>query len=118
MQSADRCGARRRRFGAALCVGGMAMLIAASGTATDLRGRVERQSAYSSILTPVNGMAVELLDTSGRQVLARYYTGPDGMYYFRNIRPGNYQLRAGAGAYPLTVQPMPSQDIGPIRMRL
>jgi protocatechuate 3,4-dioxygenase beta subunit len=58
-----------------------------------------------------------LMDSNGRQVLARYYTGPDGLYYFRDIRPGSYQLRAGGHMYPLAVQPGPSQDIGPIRMR-
>jgi len=118
MQRADRHGARRRTLRAALSAGGMAMFIAASATATDLRGRIEGQSAYSSIPTPINGMAVELLDANGRQVLARYYTGPDGLYYFRGIAPGSYQLRAGGRMYPLAVQSRPAQDIGPIRMKL
>jgi hypothetical protein len=117
MHDVIRGGARIRALGVAATVGAGMLCFAASAAATDLRGRVEGQSQYSSIPTPVNGTWVELTDARGQQVLARYYTGPDGMYYFRNIAPGNYQIRTGGRAYPLMVQPRPAQDIGPIQLR-
>jgi protocatechuate 3,4-dioxygenase beta subunit len=85
--------------------------------ATDLRGRVEGQTAFSSLPVPMSSTAVELADSNGQRVIARAYTGPDGMYYFRGIAPGRYQLRTRSNAYPVTVLSNPTQDIAPIRVK-
>lgn len=92
-------------------------LLSASVSATDLRGRVESVNQYSSIATPVGGALIELLDASGAHVISRYSTGPDGLYYFRNVAPGNYRLRVAGRVYPVTVQRQPAQDIAPIRFQ-
>ena len=94
-----------------------ALGISASAAATDLRGRIESRNQFTSIATPRSGAAVELLDASGRRVLGRYSTGPDGMYYFRNIAPGSYKLRVAGSVYPLSVESRPAQDIAPIRLQ-
>jgi hypothetical protein len=117
MRNANLTCTARRPLGIAAIGCGMALLLAASAAATDLRGKVEAQNAYTSSLTPVNGTKVELTDANGRQVLARYLTGPDGLYYFRNVSPGTYQVHVGGQAYPLSVQQRPAQDIGTIRLR-
>jgi hypothetical protein len=85
--------------------------------ATDLRGRVDGRNRYSPYPFPVNGARVELyVRTGGRwQPIYNTFTGPDGMYYMRNIRPGNnYVLNVNGQNYPLSVFPSPYQDIPPI----
>jgi hypothetical protein len=109
-QSIDRKSAILR----ATCRVALAMLFSSAVSATDLRGRIEGQSQHSKVPFAVNGMRVELVNQAGQPV-ANYLTGPDGMYYFRNVSPGNYLVRVRGRSYALTVQPRPSQDVGPIR---
>jgi hypothetical protein len=92
-------------------------LAPATLAAADLRGRVEGQNNFSANSFPLSGARVELMDSTGRQVIANAYTGPDGLYYFRRIAPGRYMLRVNGGIYPLTVDPRDYQDIAPIRIR-
>ena len=49
--------------------------------------------------------------------VANAVTGPDGMYYFRNIPPGIYVLQIGGTNYPLQVLPQGAQDIQAVLLR-
>ena len=101
---------------ARIAVGAMLALAALPAGATDLRGRVEGQNAYSASPFALNGARVELVDRNGRTV-GTYSTGPDGMYYFRNVAPGAYTLRVNKRSYPVTVEANVAQDIRPIRIQ-
>jgi len=84
--------------------------------ATDLRGKVDGRNRYSPYPFPINGVRVDLYVWTGGgwQAIYNAFTGPDGMYYMRNIRPGNYVLNVNGQNYPLSVSPNPYQDIPPI----
>jgi len=91
--------------------------------ATDIRGRVDAIHQYSPQSPfPASGVKVDLyvydgvLDTW--QIIASNYTGVDGMYYMRNIRPGNYYLQVqNSRNYHITIHNQPFQDIQPILIR-
>jgi len=96
------------------------ILAAQTVEATDLRGRINGQSMYSSGVFPVTEARVDLfaLVNGMWRVVYTAFTGPDGMYYMRNIQPGKYYIQVnGSRNYPLTVYPGEYQDIAPILIR-
>jgi len=46
-------------------------------------------------------------------------TGPDGLYYFQNVGPGQYQIwiNRSSGPYMIEVGAVPYQDIAPVLSR-
>ncbi len=88
-----------------------------SDAANFLRGRVNGLNQYSGAPYPIGGAAVDLFIQvpGGWQLVARYITGLDGMYFFQNIFPGYYVLQInGRQNYPITVFNQPYQDLPPI----
>jgi hypothetical protein len=85
--------------------------------ATDLRGRVDGRNAYYPRPFPLAGAPVMLYafrPQFGWRVVATAYTGPDGLYYFRNIPPGSYTLQVQGLNFPLNVAPASYQDVPPV----
>ncbi len=68
---------------------------------------------------PLAKATVEIKEQDNMQsTLATYRTGRDGMYYFRNIRPGQYLLVVNNSLeIPIQVNNTQLQDIGPILYR-
>ena len=90
--------------------------------AADIRGRVDAIHPYSSSPFPASGVKVDLYEHDGVnntwQIRFSNYTGVDGMYYMRNIRPGKYYLQVqNSSNYHITVYNQPYQDIPPILLR-
>jgi hypothetical protein len=82
-----------------------------------VRGRLDRVYPNGARY-PATGVAVTLFNQSlGRTTPA--YAGPDGLYYFYNIRPGSYYLEVWTSqngppaVYPINVVE-PYTDIGPV----
>jgi hypothetical protein len=92
----------------------MTLAISQAG-AGDIRGGVYRQSRFSPQPVPFFGAKVELLLPPQRAVVVSY-TGPDGLYFMRNVQPGNYMLRVNGTTFPLTVLRGETQDVPPIRI--
>lgn len=92
--------------------------IAAVG-ATDLRGRVDGTGLYASAPFPLAKATVEIKRQDNTQSpIASYRTGRDGMYYFRNIQPGQYLLVINNSlSVPIQVKNTSLQDIGPVLFR-
>lgn len=92
---------------------------AATVNATDLRGRVDGVSRYASAPFPLAKANVEIKrNDNPNSVVASCRTGRDGMYYFRNIQPGQYLLVVnGQLSVSIQVHSMPLQDIGPLLFR-
>ena len=68
----------------------LVVVISASAQAASVRGRLDRRSNNGSAY-PAAYVAVTLYRSDlGRS--APVYTGTDGMYYFNNVRPGDYYL--------------------------
>lgn len=87
------------------------LMTAATVRATDLRGGVDRDSQPP---TPVSGVGVALFEVrpNGAFNLVRQtVTGPDGKYYFNDVRAGHYVLQIGGINYPLEVGATKMQDI-------
>jgi hypothetical protein len=98
----------------------MFILSISSASATDLRGRIDGVNAYSPNPFPVRGAKVDLWYWNGAawSLVYTYFTGFDGMYYIRNVIPGQYNIQInGMSYYPLTVYAAPLQDIPPISLR-
>ncbi len=96
------------------------LLVTTVVSATNLRGRVDGFPPYASAPFPVPGANVQLVvpdGLGGVRAISGYITGPDGMYYFQNIPPGNYQLVVNGIFYPLFVGNMYLQDIPPVLLR-
>jgi len=79
-----------------------------------VRGRLVRRGNY-----PAAGVELSLTSPSlGRS--PKSYSGTDGMYYIRNVPPGNYTLELWVGKQPLTynitVRPGEYTDIAPITL--
>ena len=89
--------------------------------ATDLRGRVDGQHAYSrSGGFPLRDARIDLFEWRGNKWVSvqRTYTGGDGMFYLRNIRPGSYYLQINGWLnVSVNVQPVQMQDLPPILYR-
>ena len=90
--------------------------------ATDIRGRVDAEHEYSNGPFPASGVKVDLYVYDGVyntwRIMVSNYTGVDGMYYMRNIRPGKYYLQVqNSSNYHITVYNQPYQDIPPILLR-
>lgn len=86
--------------------------------ATDLRGRVDGIGPYASAPFPLAKASVELKRQDTLELLASYRTGRDGMYYFRNIQPGQYLLVVNNSlSVPLLVKSVTLQDIDPLLFR-
>jgi hypothetical protein len=94
------------------------LLLAASlAQATDLRGRVEVRHPYTKMIYPRGGIAVHLAAPGRPQTpLRRVFSGPDGMYFLPGVPPGNYVLVVNNSQFPLSVRPLPVQDIQPIQV--
>lgn len=92
--------------------------------ATDLRGRVDAIHGYSPAPFRIAGVQVTIFAQQPNPYtgitytpIATTVTGSDGMYYFRNIPPGNFVLQIGGVNYPLQVFPQAAQDIQPALVR-
>ena len=90
--------------------------------ATDIRGRVDAQHQYSGGPFTASGVRVDLYAYDGSlhtwRIIYTSYTGVDGMYYMRNIRPGDYYLQVQYSSnYNIRVNNQPYQDIPPILLR-
>lgn len=87
--------------------------------ATDLRGRVDGMNRYASAPFPLAKANVQVKRRDSKQsVVASYRTGRDGMYYFRNIKPGQYNLVVnGKLSVPISVRSTSLQDVGPLLFR-
>ncbi|MBU0943531.1 MAG: hypothetical protein KJ804_02630 [Proteobacteria bacterium] len=87
--------------------------------ATDLRGRVDGIGQWASAPFPLAKASVEIKRQDNSQsVVAVYRTGRDGMYYFRNVSPGQYLLVVNNSlTVPIQVETTPLQDIGPLLFR-
>jgi len=97
-----------------------AFIAAETATATDLRGRVDGIHGYAPNPFPLSGARVTLFlpnPAGGYTSIASAVSGADGMYYFKNIQPGNFVLQVNETNYPLTVRPVPSQEITPVLLR-
>jgi hypothetical protein len=95
------------------------LLFAVPASATDLRGLIQGTHPYTNQPFPVKGATVELYQQSTRGWRLVYGTvsGPDGMYYMRNIPPGRYWLQINRGQnYQLNVESGRWQNIRPIRI--
>lgn len=82
--------------------------------ATDLRGRVDGPNHVTHLQEPLPGITVALFATlpDGKfSIVRQTVTGPDGMYYFSGIGPGEYVLQIGGTNYPLRVTATTRQDI-------
>ncbi len=91
-------------------------LTASQAMAADIRGGVYRENRYSQQPVPYFGAQVELIQS--RRIIRTAHTGPDGLYYLRNISPGIYELRVNRTTiFPLTVYRNAAQDVPPIRLR-
>ena len=89
-------------------------MTAATARATDLRGGVASLDRDSQPPTPVSGVGVALFEVrpNGAFNLVRQtVTGPDGKYYFNDVRAGHYVLQIGGINYPLEVGATEMQDI-------
>ena len=90
------------------------LMTAATVRATDLRGGVAGLDRDSQLPTPVSGVGVALFEVrpNGAFNLVRQtVTGPDGKYYFNDVRAGHYVLQIGGINYPLEVGATEMQDI-------
>ncbi len=87
--------------------------------ATDLRGKVDAIGPYASAPFPLAKASVKIKEQGNTQsVIALYRTGRDGMYYFRNIPPGQYLLVVNNSlTVPIQVEDTKLQDIGPLLFR-
>ncbi|HEY1771074.1 MAG TPA: hypothetical protein VGG02_12550 [Chthoniobacterales bacterium] len=89
-------------------------LISVNVRATDLRGRVDGFNPFTHTSGPFPGIGVALfavLPNGSFTIVRQAATGPDGMYYFTGVYPGQYVLQVGGVNYPLTVGAVPNQDI-------
>jgi hypothetical protein len=94
--------------------------VAETVAATDLRGRVDGIHGYAPNPFPLSGARITLFlpnPAGGYASIASAVSGADGMYYFRNIQPGNFVLQVNETNYPLAVRPVPSQEITPVLLR-
>jgi hypothetical protein len=97
-----------------------ALIVVETVTATDLRGRVDGIHGYAPKPFPLSGARVTLFlpnPAGGYTSIASAVSGADGMYYFKNIQPGNFVLQVNDTNYPLAVRPVPSQEITPVLLR-
>lgn len=91
--------------------------------ATDLRGRVDAIHAYSPSPFPLAEAQVTILAIQQTPLGVTYIpwmttlTGSDGMYYFRNVPPGDFVLQVGGANYQLRVFSQRAQDIQAILVR-
>jgi len=94
----------------------MAFSCATASFATDLRGRVDGLNAYNQQTYLRGGAQVMILAWNGSAWVKSLtvYTGPDGMYYFPGVPPGNYYLNINGLNYPLQVPNLAYFDITPI----
>ena len=85
--------------------------------ATDLRGRVDGTHGYAQQPFPLAGAHITLFSQNqggGYTEVANTISGPDGIYYFKNIKPGTFFLQINGRNYSLVVRDTPSQDVAPI----
>jgi len=87
--------------------------------AADLRGRVDGIGEYASSPFPLAKAMIEIKrQDNTKSVVASYRTGRDGMYYFRDIQPGQYSLVVNNQlSVVIQVRAISLQDIGPILFR-
>lgn len=88
----------------------------ANSFAVDLRGRIDGHDRYRGYYSAAKTEVVIYSDT-GRDLKkrARTYTGRDGFYYFRNIKPGSHVIIVGGKVrVPIRINNTRFQDIDPI----
>lgn len=89
-----------------LCLVALAsLLISVDSMAAVLRGRIDGRHQYSSRAFPVAKARVEFYYARDRSLAYRTYTTRDGMYYTRDLPPGDYLLSVNG------------RDLGRIRVR-
>ncbi|VAW66380.1 hypothetical protein MNBD_GAMMA11-2452 [hydrothermal vent metagenome] len=85
--------------------------------ATNLRGKIEGNNQHYTTPYPLAGAKVVLYFKKAEkwEATEKYTTGPDGMYYFKNIPAGQYSIQVnGRQNYPVSVSGKPEQDLAPI----
>ena len=105
-----------KRLLIALCITVLVTLPTQSN-AGSVRGQVVGRNPYSPASYPLPGASVDIyaMGPNGWQLVYRFITGPDGMYYIPNLLPGNYTIQVnGRMNFPLFVGNVPSQDVPPI----
>jgi len=93
-------------------------IVSAGGV--DVRGRINGMNPYSHAPYPLGGITVDLyfMSNYGWQYISKYITGPDGMYYFKNISPGYYTIQInGRQNYSIRILDRRYQDLPPIIIR-
>jgi hypothetical protein len=102
---------------AVICV----LLLQVFADATDLRGRIDGTSFQDrNQPIPLPHVRVALLAVRGGSqdtVVAAAVTGPDGMYFFHNISPGQYVIEVNGRHYPIFVTAGEFQDLQPLLVR-
>jgi len=96
------------------------LLISTQVSATDIRGRIDGQHAYSSSRFPVRSARISFYYWTGKKWVSagKAFTGPDGMYYMKNLRPGNYTLQVNDKQnFSITIRNSRFQDIPSILIR-
>lgn len=86
-----------------------------------VRGRIDRSGPYGSGTYPAAYVPVTLRARGSMQRSLPVYTGVDGMYYFYNVKPGDYILEIGfhkglPTSYWIKVLDQPYADIKPIKL--
>ena len=93
------------------------IVLSATAVATNLRGQVNGEHHYSAAAFPMARPKVAIYRRDGKNLVlvASTLTGPNGMYYFHDVAPGNYILVVkGKIRVHITVANQQSQDIGPV----
>jgi hypothetical protein len=89
------------------------LVCTATVPATDLRGGVVGVNLCGQ-KGPCMGLRVALfgpMSDGTFGIVRQAVTGPDGLYYFSGVYPGEYVLQVGGLNYPLTVGATQIQDI-------
>src|SRR6266699_654260 len=89
------------------------LMTAATVHATDLRGGVAGLDRNSQPSIPLAGVGVALFEVRPNgafNLVWQTVTGPDGKYYFNNVRAGHYVLQIGGINYSLEVGQKQMQD--------
>jgi hypothetical protein len=106
------------RWQRALLAGAVLTMSVAAAHATNLRGMVSSQVSngvsFSQIGRPGVTVILAVATPAGPRPLSQTITDMGGFYFFVGIRPGQYVLVVGPYQYPISVSPMPAQDIPPV----
>ncbi|HEX8140116.1 MAG TPA: hypothetical protein VF544_21315 [Pyrinomonadaceae bacterium] len=94
---------------------GPAVSAGAAVADSTVRGRIDRQTAAGVV--PATYILVRLYREDTKEKMPDTYTGNNGMYYIRNVRPGTYILEVWLStdklykSYRINVEGAPYTDI-------